>query len=80
MAYLEVGPAYGRDYRNQKDAQADWDADKDFTVHEGSSLPFPVRYGQATNRADVKRIEAEHGEKINVVIRYDRKMKVMTAK
>jgi len=42
-SYMEVGPAYGRDYKSLKEAKADWDADKDFVVldwgpHEGKYL------------------------------------------
>lgn len=75
--WIEVGPSYGRDYKNQKDAQSDWAADKDFTLYEGAGLGG---YGQKTNRADIKGIEKSTGEKINVIIRYDRQMKTMTAK
>lgn len=37
MIYLTVVPAYGRDYRNQKEAKADWESGKDFTVADMSS-------------------------------------------
>ena len=30
MNYIEVLPAYGRDYKNHKEIQTDWDAGKDF--------------------------------------------------
>ena len=30
--YMEVGPAYGRDYKNQKDVKADWAAGTDFQI------------------------------------------------
>jgi hypothetical protein len=30
MAWIEVTPAYGRDYTTAKAAKADWNADKDF--------------------------------------------------
>lgn len=30
MSYLVVSPAYGRDYKNAKDAKADWTSGKDF--------------------------------------------------
>lgn len=30
MAYITVIPAYGRDYKNQKEVQKDWDDNKDF--------------------------------------------------
>jgi hypothetical protein len=28
--YIEVMPAYGRDYKNKAEVQADWDEGKDF--------------------------------------------------
>jgi hypothetical protein len=30
MEWIEVVPAYGRDYKNQASVKADWNADKDF--------------------------------------------------
>lgn len=32
---LQVTPSYGRDYKSKKAAQADWDANKDFTCSNG---------------------------------------------
>lgn len=61
--YVEVVPAYGRDYTNQKSARADWEAGKDFWVA-----------GSMT--AVSKREAEEHG--LKVIIRYGRLMKVMS--
>ena len=71
--WIELGPAYGRDYKSQAAVRADWNADKDFQVNEGD------RYGAKTNRADIKAMIAA-GEDIRVTIRYDRDMKVMSIK
>lgn len=70
MPYMELGPAYGRDYKNQAQVKADWEADKDFTVYEGGP------YGVKTNRADIKRM-IERGEDLKITIRYDRQLKTM---
>lgn len=64
MDWIEVTPAYGRDYKNQKDAAADWNANLDF--RETST-------GQYTNKADCQRM----GKK--VIIRYGKLMKTMQA-
>lgn len=64
MDWITVTPAYGRDYKNQKDAAKDWNANLDFI--ETSS-------GSATNKADCVRM----GKK--VIIRYSKLQKVMTA-
>ena len=34
MRTLTIGPAYGRDYPSKAKALADWDANKDFTIHD----------------------------------------------
>jgi hypothetical protein len=75
MVFIEVIPAYGRDYTNQKAAQADWDADKDFKVSEHSELGLAA-YGQYTNRADIKAMSPG----ASVIIRYGKLQKVMQAK
>jgi len=57
MDWIEVTPAYGRDYKNQREVKADWDADKDFrdTVSgryinksgaQAAGLKVIVRYGK----------------------------------
>lgn len=73
MAWIEVSGHYGRDYKNQKDVLADWNADKDFRVNEGG------RHGAATNRADLVAMKAR-GEVSGVIVRYDRGLKVMDMK
>ena len=34
MRTLTIGPAYGRDYPSKAKALADWDANKDFMIHD----------------------------------------------
>ena len=34
MRTLTIGPAYGRDYPSKAKALADWDANKDFIIHD----------------------------------------------
>lgn len=48
--WIEVQPAYGRDYANQKLAQADWDADKDFSITE-PGMVSGARFGMAVNKS-----------------------------
>jgi len=61
--YIEVVPAYGRDYKNQKDARADWDAGLDFRDTSSGSY--------------ISKEEAEkHG--LRVIIRYANQRKVMS--
>jgi hypothetical protein len=62
MTYIEVTPAYGRDYRNQKDARADWDADKDFR--------------ETSTRRYINKTQAQQMG-LSVIIRYDQNRKVM---
>ena len=31
--YVTLTPAYGRDYKSQKEVLADWNADKDFMIN-----------------------------------------------
>ena len=53
--WVEVEPAYGRDYTNAKDVKADWAANKDFR---------DTASGQYTNKADIDRLG------YSVVVRY----------
>ena len=62
MPYIEVTPAYGRDYTNQKSARADWDADKDFRE---------TATGSYVNKSGAERLG------LSVIIRYDHDRKVM---
>jgi len=54
MDWIEVIAAYGRNYSNQAEIQADWNANKDFRVP----------YGPVTNKQDCD----EAG--IRVIVRY----------
>jgi len=65
MAMLEVAPAYGRDYKNQKEVQADWDAGKDFM--------------DLFSRSYINKQDAEQND-LTVVIRYAKLMKVYAPK
>lgn len=64
MNWIEVTPAYGRDYKNQKDAKADWNADKDF--RETAS-------GSYINKTGARQLG------LKVIIRYSNNLKVMQA-
>lgn len=62
MAFIEVVPAYGRDYKNQAEVKKDWNADKDFQ---------DTVTGSYTNKSDCKNLG------LSVIVRYSRQMKVM---
>lgn len=62
MQWIEVIPAFGRDYKNQKDARADWDANRDF--RETASMRY-------INKAQAEQMG------LKVIIRYDKNRKVM---
>jgi hypothetical protein len=62
MTYVEVVPAYGRDYKNQSEVKSDWSADKDFQD------PFRGSY---LNKSDADRLG------LKVLVRYARKTKVV---
>lgn len=66
MSWLEVVPAYGRDYKNQKTVKEDWNANKDFKD------PWTGSY---INKAD-----ADKMPELNVNVRYDNSRKVVTVK
>lgn len=59
--WLELIPAYGRDYKNQKEVKDAWNRGDD----------FQVPYGPYCNKQDAER------EGANVVIRYAKLMKVV---
>lgn len=61
--WIEVVPAYGRDYKNQASAKKDWNADLDFRDPESGSY---------VNKSGAKALG------LKVIIRYDRNMKVMS--
>jgi hypothetical protein len=60
--YVEAIPAYGRDYKNQKDVRADWSAGMDFQD------AFTRQY---LNKQDAESLG------LKVLIRYDKLMKVL---
>jgi hypothetical protein len=59
-------PAYGRDYKSQKDVLADWNANKDFLTAGG----------QYTSKSDL--VKFHPGQ--TITIRYDKNRKVMSVK
>lgn len=65
MSWIEVEPAYGRDYKNQKEVKADWAAGKDFRE---------TATGSYVNKDGAERL----GLKVNV--RYANSLKVVTVK
>ena len=68
MNYIEVLPAYGRDYKNHKEIQTDWDAGKDFIA---MSFMGPQGY--------INKQDAEQNN-LKVTIRYANKMKLYSPK
>ena len=66
-SYLEVVPAYGRDYKSQKEVQADWAAGKDFQA-------VGLGGGGYINKQDADRLG------VKVLVRYAKQMKVYQVK
>lgn len=64
--FLSVQPAYGRDYKSQKEVRAAWAAGKDFQINDMSS-PDDGRY--------VNRDDLPAGVKLQV--RFGRQLKTM---
>ena len=65
--YVTVMPAYGRDYKNKKDALADWNAGKDF-------------YAQGVEHSGyVSKVEAE-ALGLTIMIRYNRLTRITSTK
>ena len=67
--FITVVPAYGRDYKSQKEVKADWDAGKDFRIQDMMS-PDDGRY---VNKGD-----APKGATLN--IRFSKLMKICVIK
>jgi hypothetical protein len=67
--FLTLVPAYGRDYKNGKEVQADWDAGKDFIINNAFS-PDDGRY--------INKQDAKPGMTLN--IRYKRLMNIKQIK
>lgn len=65
MAWIEVEPAFGRDYKNQKAMREDWNADLDFRE---------TATGSYINKTGAEQLG------LSVIGRYDRSLKVMTLK
>ena len=63
---LEVVPAYGRDYKSQKEVLADWNADMDFQIVSVQE------YGRYINKQD-----ADRTPDLNILVRYAKLEKVM---
>jgi hypothetical protein len=63
---LEVVPAYGRDYKSQKEVLADWNADMDFQIVSVQE------YGRYINKQD-----ADREPDLNILVRYAKLEKVM---
>lgn len=68
MKVLILTPAYGRDYRNQKEVVEAFKDNRDFVIHDISS-PYDGRYA---NREDLINTEYTH-----VNIRYAKLRKVL---
>jgi hypothetical protein len=69
MSNIQLIPAYGRDYKSQREVQEAWDANKDFWTAD------VIRgYGVATNKEDCA------GMDLRVVIRYARGLKLYAVK
>lgn len=62
MNWIEVEPAYGRDYKNQAQVKADWNADKDFRETVSGSY---------INKSGAKALG------LKVIVRYANRLKVM---
>jgi hypothetical protein len=68
--YMEVGPAYGRDYKSQKAVKADWAAGKDFQV-----LDVGRDMGRMINKQDADGVPG-----LRVLVRYQGMTKVVQVK
>lgn len=65
MSWIEVVPAYGRDYTTAKAVKADWKAGKDFK---------DTASGAYVNKADAERLG------LSVTLRYSKQLKVTDTK
>lgn len=64
--WYDASPAYGRDYKSQKEVLADWHAQKDFQIHQGGSSTY-------INKQD----KPDH---VGLTVRYHNGTKVMVIK
>ena len=67
MEYIEVSPAYGRDYKSARAVKADWDANKDFIVQT-----IGPDCGRMINKQDAESVPG-----LKVQIRYNRMTRVV---
>ena len=67
---MTLKPAYGRDYKSQKEVQADFDADKDFIIAD----VFSPYSGKPVNKSQIVSLE---GMTRTITIRYAKLRKVM---
>ena len=63
---LEVVPAYGRDYKSQKEVLVDWENNLDFQIVSVQE------YGRYINKQD-----ADREPDLNILVRYAKLQKVM---
>lgn len=61
--YIEVVPAYGRDYKNQREVREAWNDNKDFQ--------------ETASRSYVTKEEADRLG-LSVIVRYAKRLKVMS--
>ena len=62
---MTITPAYGRDYKSKKALLADWDANKDFVLHQ------IVGRGGYINKSDAKDLgplQARYGKNMKVMM------------
>jgi hypothetical protein len=74
MPYLNLIPAYGRDYRSKAAVLADWNAGNDFKIEDVSS-PHDGRY---VNKADTEKYPDLAG--LTLTVRYANLTRVTTIK
>lgn len=68
---LTLTPSYGRDYKNGKEVQADWDAGKDFTINS---------FGHPDDGRQINKQDAEHeGGTFNIRYKKLTQIKVVKA-
>lgn len=67
MKYMTVVPAYGRDYKSEAAAVADWNAGLDFRIQD---IGMGRDDGRYVSVRDVPAIAAAAGQPVTVNIRY----------
>lgn len=61
MAISTISPAYGRDYKNKKQIEADFNAEKDFII-EDYGHPYSGRYVNKQQMLDQKTVGVRYGK------------------